>query len=197
MLNQPLITMMSNESLEDEEQTKLQKERQSRSLICKSFLLGSSICFALQVMAYAAYYTLLKMFGKDTTPTPGSLLSLSSYCMLVLTSQLVLALYIAMMLTFLYTTTKSGSLYMRKKFDVTNPNSGSIWTSRMLYMVGLFSLFAGSFSLWVIVDLCIGSPLMPLMSLLMMTDLVFALLLTAKWSDPIEPELEDDNSCVV
>jgi hypothetical protein len=69
MLKQPLITTMGNESLEDEGQTKLQQERQNRCVICKSFLLGSSIGFALQVMACAAYYTLFKMFGKDTKPS--------------------------------------------------------------------------------------------------------------------------------
>jgi hypothetical protein len=45
MLKQPLITM-SNESLKDEGQTKLEQERQNRSIICKNFLLGSSIGFA-------------------------------------------------------------------------------------------------------------------------------------------------------
>jgi hypothetical protein len=160
---------MSNESLEGEGQTKLQKERQSKSLICKSLLLGSSIGFALQVMACAAYYTRYKMFGKDTQPTPGSLLSSFSYCLLVLTSQLHLAIYIATWLTAMYTSTQSGSLYMRKKLDkdAANPNSGSIWTTRMLFMVGgyfLFGLHAGAISFLAIVNLCTGMviPWMPL-----------------------------------
>jgi hypothetical protein len=46
-MKQPLISL-GNESLEDDEQTKFSKEMASRSIIlCKSFLLGSSIGFAL------------------------------------------------------------------------------------------------------------------------------------------------------
>jgi hypothetical protein len=205
MLKQPLIiTMSDEESLEGEGQTKLQKERQSRSVICKSFLLGSSFGFALQAMSYAAYYTLFKMFGKDTTPEPGSLLSWFSYCLLVLISQLDLAIYVAIWLAFLYTTTKSGSLYMRKKFDndAANPNSGSIWTTRMLFMFGVYflvGLHAGAFSLLVIVDLFIGMaiPLMPLLRNMMM-DFV-TLFLIGKCFDwrRVEQEPEDDYSCIV
>jgi hypothetical protein len=49
-------------------------------------------------------------------------------------------------------TTKSGSLYMRNFFDkdAANPNSGSIWTTRMLFMVSVSFLFGttiGSFFL--------------------------------------------------
>jgi hypothetical protein len=104
MLKQPSLIAMSNkESLEGAGQTKLQEERQSRSVIWKSFLLGSSIGFALQGMACASYYTLFKMFGKDTNPTPGSLLSSFSYYLLVLISELQLvlqlAIYIATWLT--------------------------------------------------------------------------------------------------
>jgi hypothetical protein len=72
MLKQSFITMSSNESSsEDEGLTKLQKERQIRNIICKSFLLGSSTGFALQAMACAASYTLFKMFGKDSTTPVG------------------------------------------------------------------------------------------------------------------------------
>jgi hypothetical protein len=109
MLKQPLITMSNEESLEGDRQTKLQKESQSRSVIGKSFLFDGSIGFALQVMACAAYYTLFKMFGKDTQPTTGSLLSSFSYFLLVLTSQLHLVIYFATWLTAIYTSTQSGS----------------------------------------------------------------------------------------
>jgi hypothetical protein len=67
--------MMLKQYLEDERQTRLQKEMQSRSVIYKSFLLGSSYGFVVQAISYAAYCTLLKLFGKDTQPTPDSLLS--------------------------------------------------------------------------------------------------------------------------
>jgi hypothetical protein len=197
MLKQPLITM-TNESVEGEGQTKLQ-----RSVIWKSFLLGSSTGFALQVMACAAYYTLFKMFAKDPQPTTGSLLSSFSYYLLVLTSQLHLAIYFATWVTAIYTSTKSGSLYMRKKFDkdAANPNSDSIGATHVVGVYFLTGVHAGSFSILVIVDVCIGMviPLMPLMFLLMTIDFV-ALLLTAKcfdWSDLIEHELEDDHSWVV
>jgi hypothetical protein len=100
MLKQPLITMCNEESLEGEGETKLQKERQrerqSKIVICKSFLLGSSIGFALQVMACAAYYTLFKMFAKDTQPTTGSLLSSFSYYLLVF---LMMIDFVALLLT--------------------------------------------------------------------------------------------------
>jgi hypothetical protein len=194
MLKQPLITM-SNASSEDEGQTKLQKERQSRSIICKSFLLGSSFGFAFQAMSYAAYYMLSKMFGSDTTPTPDSI------------SQLDLAIYIAMTLPVVYTNTKSGSLYMRKKFDkdAANPNSGSIWTTRMLFMFGLYVVVGvniGSVSFRVGVALYRGMAVIPWISFflfIVMFDVV-TLLLVVKWFDwshPIEQELEDDHSCIV
>jgi hypothetical protein len=208
MLKQPLITM-NNASLEAEGQTrKLQKERQSRSIIWKSFLLGSSTGFALQVMACAAYYMLSKMFGKDTPPAgPGSLLSSISYCLLVLISQLYVAVFIATWLTFLYISTKSGSLYMQNLFDkdgTKNPNSGTIWTTRMLFMVGTYFLIgiqAGSLSLWMIVNLCIGIAI-PLMQLFlhMVIDVVAFLFMPKcfDWSDFIEQELEEDHhSCIV
>jgi hypothetical protein len=213
-LKQPLI--MSHESLEqDEEQTKLQKERQSRSIICKSFLLGSSIGFALQVMSFAACYALFKMFGgKDAKPTPGSLPPSSfSYCMLVLISQLDLAIYLAIWLAFMATITKSGSLYMRKKFDkdAANPNSGSIWTTRMLFIVGVYFLVGsifGSFSLWMIVDLRMGMviPLMPFFSTMMIDFVAFIFMVkcfdlshpsTTTSGYSVEQELEDDYSCFI
>jgi hypothetical protein len=202
MLKQPLITM-SNESLEGEgQQTKLQKERQSRSVICKSFLLGSYFGFALQAMSYAAYYTLFKMFGKDTKAGPGSLLSSFSYCMLVLTSQLVLAIFIALLLTVVYTTTKSGSLYMRKKFDkdAANPNPGSIWTTQMVGFYFLFGTTIGSVSLRAGVALHRGMvvPWMPLFGSLMVDFVAFIFMVKwFDWSHPLEQELGDDHSSIV
>ena len=161
-MKQPLKNMTS-ESLEDEEQTKFSKERQrSISIICKSLLLGSSIGFALQGIAFAVYYTLFKMFGKDSTPTPISLRSNIFYCMLDI------AIYVAIWLTFVYSKiTKSGSLYMRKKFDkdAANPNSRSIWTRRMLLLVGISFIIGGgvgSFSLWIIVALRMRTMVIPL-----------------------------------
>jgi hypothetical protein len=198
---------MKNESLEGEWQTKLEKQTQSRSVICKSFLLGSSIGLALQVIVCVAYYFLFKMFGMDAQPTPGSLLSSFSYCLLVLTTQLQLAIYLAILLGFMYTTTKSGSMYMRKKFDkdAANPNSGSIWTTRMLFMVGgyfLFGLHAGAFSILAIVSVYIGMamPWMPLFVHTMIDFVVLLFLMSNRfvWRDPIyHQELEDDHSCAV
>jgi hypothetical protein len=106
----------------------------------------------------------------------------------------------------MYTTTKSGSMYMRKKFDkdAANPNSGSIWTTRMLFMVGgyfLFGLHAGAFSILAIVSLYIGMA-MPWMPLFVHTMIDFVLLLFLMsnrfvWRDPIYQELDDDHSCAV
>jgi hypothetical protein len=45
------------------------KEKQARSIICKSFLLGTSIGFALQAMAFATSHAHFKMFGDYTKPT--------------------------------------------------------------------------------------------------------------------------------
>jgi hypothetical protein len=135
MLKQPLITM-SNESLEDEGQTTLQKEKQSRSGICKSLLLGSSTGFALQGLACAAYFTLSKMFGKDTTPPAGPCSLLRSFFLLPARSgQSALCRHVyCHMADVPISKTQSGSLYMRKKFDkdAANPNSGTIWTTQML-----------------------------------------------------------------
>jgi hypothetical protein len=196
--------IMSNESLEDEEQTKLQEERQCRSIICKGFLLGSSIGFALQGLTFLACYMILKMFGENPKPTPGSLLSCFSYSMLFLVSQLDIVMYGIIWLTFMYTMTKSGSLYMRKKFDkdAANPKSGSIWTARMLFIVGIYVLFGavvGSFALWMIADLRIGMvvPLMPLFNTVMIDFVLFLVMI--KCFDcghsgyTAEEELDDDS----
>jgi hypothetical protein len=117
---------MSNESLEGKGQTKLQKERQKerqgRSVICKCFLLGTSFGFALQAMSYAAYYTLFKMFGKDTQPTPGWPLSSVSYGLLVLTSQLDLVIYVAIWLTaIMYTSTCKKRLTRMRRIPTLVP----------------------------------------------------------------------------
>jgi hypothetical protein len=155
-MTQPL-NMISNESLEDEEQTKLSKERQSIIIICKSLLLGSSIGFAVKVISFAACYA-INMFGENSKPpsTVGSHMTSFSYGILVLISLLDFAIHVAIWLAFMYTITKSGSLYMRKKFDkdAANPNSGSIWTTRMLFVAEIcfhFGYIVG-LSLWIIVD---------------------------------------------
>jgi hypothetical protein len=206
---QPLMIAMSNESLEGEGQTKLQKERQSRSVICKSFLLGSSTGFASQAMSYAAYYTLLKMFGKDTTPEPGSLLSWFSYCLLVLMSHPYTLIYIVIWLRavvyVIYSRTKSGVLYHRKKTDEMLNSDSSIWTTRTVFMVGgyfLFGLHAGAIFFLAIMNLCLGSSLMPLMTSFLYTMINFAIcLFTVKCycrdGRPVEQELGDEHSSVV
>ena len=209
MLKQPLI--MSNASLEDKEQTERSKVRQTASILCKSLLLGISIGFALQLIPFAAWHALSKMFGNDPKPTPGSLLSSFYYCMLVLIRRLDLAMFVVIMLTFMNTMTKSGSLYMRKKFDredAANAHSGSIWTPRMLIIVGIYFLFGVtvgmSVSLWVIVSLHkeVAIPLMPILYPLMI-DFVFLFLVSVgfDWSHSgyttEQEELEDNDSSFV
>jgi hypothetical protein len=206
MMKQPLI--LSNKSLEDEEQTKLQNERQSRTVICKSFLLGSFIGFVLQVMTCAACYTLFKMFVSDPKPSTTPLLGTFSYCTLVLINQLDIAIYVAIWLTFMCTITKAGSLYMRKKFDkdVANPDAGSIWTTQTLYIVGVYFVFgfiAGSFCLWITVTLCTEMmiPLKPLFTLMMIDFVAFLFVVKCfDWSHAIaaseyttKQKLEDDS----
>ena len=144
---QPLI--MSNASLKDEEQTMLSKERRSRSILYESFMFATSIAFALRGILFAAFYTIFKMLGEDLPkPTPGSFPSLFLYCMLFLISQLDLVFYVALWLTFVYTNTKSGSLYMRKRFHkdaaANSISSGStIWTERIMMFIS-FSFFFGA-----------------------------------------------------
>jgi hypothetical protein len=146
-MKQPLISM-GNESLKDEEQTKLSKESASRSIIiCKSFFLGSSIGFASQVFRFAACCAL-------ATITPASLLSSCPYL-----QDCILA---ATWLTTIYATTKFVSLYVRKTF-------GKEDASRMLFVHFLGSCFlvgafVGSVSLWMIVAWHLGMaiPWMPL-----------------------------------
>lgn len=219
MKKQPLI--MSNESLEDdgEQTTKLSKERQSRTNnMYKSFLLGSSNGFALQVVSFAACYT--THFKKN----PRSF----SYSMLVLISWLNLAIFVVIWLTTMYAITRSGSLYMRKTFDedaaANNPNekksdAGScsmiICTTtrrrRMLFTLGIYFLFGasvGSFSLWMIVALRMRMviTLMPFCNIMMID--VVAFLITVKFFDwtsrssgcttTVQEELlEDDDSSFV
>jgi hypothetical protein len=178
-MTQPL-NMTNAESLEDEEHTKLSKERQSIIIICKSLLLGSSSGFAVKVISFAAYHA-IKMFGEDSKPsTVGSHMSSFSYWALVLISLLDFAIHVATWLAFMYTITKSGSLYVRKKFDkdAANPNSGSIWTTRMLLVAEIcfhFGYIVGV-SLWImIVDLRKNTAiqLMPLLTSMMIDFFVF------------------------
>jgi hypothetical protein len=115
-MKQPII-IMSNESLEDnEKQTSFFKEKQARSIMCKSFLLGTSIGFALQAMAFAASHTHFKMFREDPKLTQeeeeGSLLSSFCYCR-VLKIQLDVAIYGTIWLALLHPRTKSGSFLVQ------------------------------------------------------------------------------------
>jgi hypothetical protein len=77
-------------------------------------------------------------------------------------SQVDIAICIGIWSTFVYTMTKSGSLYMRKKLDQdvdTPAGANSIWTARVLFAVGIYFLVGvsvGSCSLWTIVDLRMG-----------------------------------------
>lgn len=189
----------------------LSRKRQIRGILCKSFSFGSFIGFAFQAMSFAACHTLLKLFGKDPKPTPGSFLSSFPYFTLVLLSQLDLALYVAIWLTYAYSITKSGSLYIRKKFDkdAADPSSGSIWTASMLFIAEICFLFGatiGCLSLLMIMALCTGmveTILVPFIT--MMIDLVL-IFIAAKWFAPWicsgcstteEQELEDDSCFIV
>jgi hypothetical protein len=169
-MKRPLITTTmssSNASLETEEQTRL--EQQSKRLVWQAFLLGSAIGFVLHVVLFATCYTIFKIWGEH--PTFSSSLSHASYCILVLLSQVDIGICIGIWSTFVYTTTKSGSLYMRKKLDQdvdTPAGANSIWTARMLFVVGIYFLVGvkvGTCSLWTIVHLRIGMvvPLTPLL----------------------------------
>jgi hypothetical protein len=112
-------------------------------------------------------------------------------------------LYIAAWLTFMYTFgTKSGSLCTRKKFDkdAANPNSGSIWTARMLFMVSVSFLFGttiGSFFLRFSAALHSGMviPWVSVFGYTMINSVAY--LVIVKWVDWAEQRPEDDYSNVV
>jgi uncharacterized protein (DUF2062 family) len=177
IMKRPLITpfmIRSNGSLETEEQTRL--EQQSKHLVVwQAFLLGSAIGFVVQGVVFATCYTIFKIWGQH--PTFSGALSHASYCILVILSQVDIVICIGIWSTFVYTMTKSGSLYMRKKLDQdvdTPAGANSIWTARMLFVVGIYFLVGvsvGSFSLSTIVDLRMGM-IVPLLTPWLMTVVV-------------------------
>ena len=205
-MEQPLI--MSIASLKDEEQTMLSQERPSRSILCESFMFATSIAFALRGIAFAAFYTIFKMFGGDLSkPAPGSFLSFFLYCIVFLISQLDLAFYVALWLTLVYTNTKSGSLHMRKKFDkdAANSSSGStIWTERFMMFISfsfLFGAIAGDASFLMIFMALRTGMTPPLMTLLFGRTMMSAIIIMVKclsdWrhdrGHTTEQELKDDS----
>jgi hypothetical protein len=150
-------------------------------LVWQAFLLGSAIGFVLQVVVFATYYTIFKIWGQHPTYSPGSL-SLASYCILVLLSQVdtVICICIGISFTFVYySMTKSGSLYMLKKLDQdvdTPAGANSFRAARMLFVVGIYLLVGvnvRSCSLWTIVDLRMGTVMVvPLLTPWLMTVVV-------------------------
>jgi hypothetical protein len=98
--------------------------------------------------------------------------------------------------------TKSGSLYTRKKFDkdAANPNPGSIWTARMLFMVSVYFLLGttiGSFFLRFGAALHSGMviPWVSVFGYTMINSVAY--LVIVKWVDWAEQRPEDDYSNVV
>jgi phosphotransferase system glucose/maltose/N-acetylglucosamine-specific IIC component len=172
-MKRPLITTTmssSNASLETEEQ-RTRLEQQSKRLVWQAFLLGSAIGFVLHVVVFATCYTIFKIWGQH--PTFSSSLSHASYCVLVLLSQVDIVICIGIWSTFVYTMTKSGFLYMRKKLDQdvdTPAGANSIRAARRLFGVkGIYFLVGvkvGTCSLWTIVHLRMGMvvPLTPLLT---------------------------------
>jgi hypothetical protein len=211
--------IMGDESLKDEEQTKLSKERPSRSILCIiSFLFGSFINFVLQGIAYAACHTLVKMFGNDppNPPAPGSLLLSSSSYYFALASQLDYDVIVVLLFAILYPLiAKSGSLYMRNKFDkedapASNPSfRSSIWTERMFLIFGLYftvGALVGSVSLRTIVVFLSTGMVLPwppvLNTMIMIVWVLFLITVECfewrdrrNWDETAEQELEDDDSC--
>jgi hypothetical protein len=208
-MKRPLITTTmssSNASLEtDEEQTKTRLEQQRKRLVWRALLLGSGIGFVLQVVVFATCYTILKIWGQH--PTFSSSLSLASYRILVLLSQVDIAICIGIWSTFVYTMTKSGSLYMRKKLDQdvdTPAGANSIWTARVLFAVGIYFLVGvsvGSCSLWTIVDLRMGVVVPSVIPLLMVEfSFFYIMIMCFDWGhagmspgDEQEEEEEEDH----
>jgi hypothetical protein len=166
IMKRPLITTAwSSSNASAEEQTRLveKDKRQGKegSLAWRAFLLGG----VLQVMAFATYYTstIFKIWGQD--PTFSGSLSLVFYWILFLLSRVDIAIYFGLWLTFLYTiSSKSGSLYMRKKLDQdvdTPAGSNWYWTARMLFIVGIslgWGAIVGCFLCWTIVHLHMSVP---------------------------------------
>jgi hypothetical protein len=147
-MKQPLI-IMGNESLkEDEEQeTKLSKERPSRSIVCiRSFLFGSFITFAAQAIAFAPCHALAHMYDGNKDPqkttAPGSLVRSEPEAVIFI------ILFTILYAIILYTLTAKYDrclFYMRIKVDkedatASNPSSGSssFWTERMFCFLGLY-----------------------------------------------------------
>jgi hypothetical protein len=169
MMKRPLIATIqtSDESLEAEEQTRLEQDKQQgKGLVWQAFLLGIGIGSAQQVIVFATGYIILKIWGQN--PIFSGSLSLLSYWILVILSKVNVGIYICfwLVLVFLYTRSMSGYLYLlRKKLDQdaddTPAGSNSIWSARprRLFVVGVYFLFGvnmGIHSGWTLVHLYMG-----------------------------------------
>jgi hypothetical protein len=153
LMKRPLITATQSRidasSLEAEQQQQI-RLKGKEGPVWQAFFLGSAIGCALQVIVFATCFTIFKIWGEN--PTFTGPLSLVSYCVLVILSVPDIAIFIGICcLTFFYSRSKSGSLDMRKKLDQdvdTPAGSNSIWTERMLFVVGIYFLFGCHMGTW-------------------------------------------------
>jgi NhaP-type Na+/H+ or K+/H+ antiporter len=138
-------------------------------MIVKVFLMGIAAGLVLQAITFSAFVTILKFWGKD--PRPQDLSNRAMYFLLFLLSQADIAVYSVVIVMFIFFLTRSGPMYMRKKFDsedgIIRTKEGestisSLSTRKFLFRAGitfLFGIMLGSAAPWVAVDYKMGLPM--------------------------------------
>jgi hypothetical protein len=148
---------------------KNEKRTRRITLIVKVFLMGIAAGLALQAMTFSAFVTILNFWGSDPRPQEPS--NRAMYFILFLLSQADIAVYSVIIVMFIFFLTKSGPMYMRKKFDcedgTINTKEGestisSLSTRKFLFRAGitfLFGIMLGSAAPWVAVDYKMEMPM--------------------------------------
>jgi hypothetical protein len=166
-MKRPLIatTRSGNPSLEAEEQTRLQndKEQQDNSLAWKAFLIGSTFGCVQQTAGIAISCAIIKTWGQNPTVSSGAMNVAVHHWTpsMAMLTQVSAAIFTGILFTCLHSRSKSGSLCMSKKLDQAEEEDvdalSRTWTARMWFLVGMVCAWAivqgGTCLLWIYVDL--------------------------------------------
>ena len=214
---QPLLVVVedleSSPSFQEQEQEQEQntddsKQRVSTLILTKSLWIGAFAGLLLQLVTFSAFLVLFYSGGNNVVstfrwgkyPQPNESTTLS-YWTLYMLLHMDIPFYAVIWVGFVTALTRKGSLYLRKKFDndADAPNSESVWTGRFLILNGvgfLLGLTTGSYTVWIIVDIKLGTPV-PLVSLLsallMEVGLCCLIIKSFDWGHkPEDDETEED-----
>jgi hypothetical protein len=164
-LKQPLVEIQdleSSSSSQEEQNTDNERRRLSSLVLVKSLCFGCFVGLLLQAVAFCAFLVITKLKKWGRNPQPEESAAALSYLTLYWTLYMDLAIYSIIWGGFLWTLTRKGSLYMRKKFDKdaedapNNNTESTVWTQRILFLSGigvLLGVHAGTYTAWVIIEM--------------------------------------------